>query len=96
MYDSGFLPKNPALSQNSQQSKQIVCHNLQIAVATPLYPGTLAAPRSQASEIPILLKPSKTGQPCPIYQWLVGTALLPDNYNLYIYIALKEKMTDTR
>lgn len=54
-----FSTKHPALSKNSQQSKQIVCHDLQIAVATPLYPGTLAAPHSQASEIP---HPSKAFQ----------------------------------
>lgn len=54
-----FSTKNAALSNNSQQSKQTVCHNLQIAVAVPLYPGTLAAPHSQASKIP---HPSKAFQ----------------------------------
>lgn len=86
MYNSGFLPKMQLYPTiHSSLNKLCVTTYKQLW----LFPSTqgpwqLLTLRLLKSHI--LLKPSKTGQPCPIYRWLLGTALLPDNYNLDIWL----------
>lgn len=84
MYDSGFLQKiqlYPTIHSSLNKLCVTTYEQLWLFPSTQ-GPWRLLTLRLLKSHI--LLKPSKTGQPCPIYRWLLGTALLPDNCNLDI------------